>query len=665
MGTCEPGQGRKSAAISSLPQVRWVPHRGSTCKGVVVAAMSCGGAALLAIATTGRKFVVHSGVRPPDCDSTGDDLDRTTLAHDAQDDVKTMSGEDAKPSQPGSAAKDEYVVIARRYRPQEFGDLLGQEHVATALSNAISTNRVGHAYLFTGARGVGKTSAARIFAKALNCEQGPLPVPCNQCDICRSISSGDDIDVLEIDGASNRGIDEIRQLRQNVNVRPSRTRLKIYIIDEVHMLTREAFNALLKTLEEPPEHVKFIFCTTEPTKIPITILSRCQRFDFAGIEIGAIAQRLRQIVQTEGVEAETEALEVLARRAAGSMRDSQSLLEQLLAFAPGRIALDDVHGMLGTAGDRRLADLVGHLIDRNAAAVLADLDAAISSGVDASQLLEQLLGYFRDCMAAAVNCPPESFLYASSGSRQSVVEAGKRLGLTTVLAVLQILDQALARIRSSTQGRILAELALVRICLLEDLDEMSEVIARLQSGLPDLPAKRVPQPQPAVGAASREPVPRGAMASPPPAETSSEAARPGRPSIPLSEEAATEIWTEALAKLSGMVVEQAKQFERVSLVSPNRLAIRFKAGYAFARSLCERPENVRRFEQALSEVTGQPVSVSFAVGEEESGAAEAASAVRPPSTQEQLREVAEHPMIHRAGELFGARPLDVKSPKRE
>ena len=251
-----------------------------------------------------------------------------------------------------------YVVVARRYRPQTFDELIGQEHVAQALSNAIATNRVGHAYLFTGARGVGKTSAARILAKALNCQKGPTPVPCNQCDICQSISSGEDVDVLEIDGASNRGIDEIRQLRQNAGVRPSRSRFKIYIIDEVHMLTREAFNALLKTLEEPPEHVKFIFCTTEPTKIPITILSRCQRFDFAGILTRSIRQRLEQIVAAEGVEAEPEALEVLARRAAGSMRDSQSLLEQLLAFSPGRITVAEVHAMLGTAGEERLAALM-------------------------------------------------------------------------------------------------------------------------------------------------------------------------------------------------------------------------------------------------------------------------------------------------------------------
>ncbi|MBC7354080.1 MAG: DNA polymerase III subunit gamma/tau, partial [Thermogutta sp.] len=244
-----------------------------------------------------------------------------------------------KQESPSSVAESQprpssgYLVVARRYRPQTFDELVGQEHVATALKNAIKTGRIGHAYLFTGARGVGKTSTARIFSKALNCVKGPTTEPCNECDICRSISAGEDIDVLEIDGASNRGIEEIRQLRQNVVVRPSRARFKIYIIDEVHMLTKEAFNALLKTLEEPPEHVKFIFCTTEPNKVPVTILSRCQRFDFAGIESQTIVARLKQILEAENVAAEAGVLELLAQRAGGSMRDAQSLLEQLLAFA--------------------------------------------------------------------------------------------------------------------------------------------------------------------------------------------------------------------------------------------------------------------------------------------------------------------------------------------
>ena len=353
-------------------------------------------------------------------------------------------------------------------------------------------------------------------AKALNCVHGPTPTPCNECDICQSISAGSDVDVLEIDGASNRGIDEIRQLRQNVNLRPSRARFKIYIIDEVHMLTREAFNALLKTLEEPPEHVKFIFCTTEAAKIPVTILSRCQRFDFAGIHLPSIVERLAQIVEAEGVTAESEALAILARRAGGSMRDSQSLLEQLLALASEKITAADVHAMLGTAGEARLEQLVEHLVARNAAAAIAELDAAVAEGVDVGQLLEQLLGHFRDLMTAAVGCPAETLLYCAPRQHEKLVAAGRQLGLETILAVMQILDHTLSRLRYSTQGRTLVEMTLARIANLANLDELSDLIAQLRDGVPPAtgPAPRVAPPsapvakkkgEPAAGARSRAP----------------------------------------------------------------------------------------------------------------------------------------------------------------
>jgi DNA polymerase-3 subunit gamma/tau len=592
----------------------------------------------------------------------------------------------------GGETPHQYVVVARRYRPQTFAELIGQEHVAQALGNAISTNRVGHAYLFTGARGVGKTSAARILAKALNCEKGPAPVPCNQCDICQSISTGEDVDVLEIDGASNRGIDEIRQLRQNVNVRPSRARFKIYIIDEVHMLTREAFNALLKTLEEPPEHVKFIFCTTEPTKIPITILSRCQRFDFAGILTRSIQQRLQQIVAAEGVEAEPDALEVLARRAAGSMRDSQSLLEQLLAFSPGKITVAEVHGMLGTAGEERLEALVGHLIERNAAAALADLDAALLAGVDAGQLIEQLFGCLRDAMVAAAGGPSEAFVYTSPSGAERMAAAGKQLGLGTLLAIMQILDQTLARMRYSTQGRILAELALVRISQLEDLDELADVIARLQSGATSgtagataglsnsasgtggqatrgAPVDVKKKYEPALNASGATADLSGNAES-----TGGQATRgtltadegpgipdtPPEPAIEFSAENAVEIWNRALSRLSGMVVEQARHFDSVALSGPDRLVIRFKPMYDLAKGLCARPEQVARFEQALVEVTGQAIRVEFALAEEKAGETESSAKTVPP--HQRLREVATHPLVRRAVELFGAQPVHVDPP---
>src|SRR5688572_1202827 len=390
-----------------------------------------------------------------------------------------MSGP-IEPSRLENQTPGRYVVIARRYRPQGFEELVGQEHVAKALQQAIASDRVGHAYLFTGARGVGKTSAARILAKALNCVRGPTPTPCNECDVCLRVASGDDVDVLEIDGASNRGIDEIRQLRQNVAVRPSRVRYKIYIIDEVHMLTKEAFNALLKTLEEPPEHVKFIFATTEPQKIPITILSRCQRFDFAGISAGAIQDRLAQIAAAEGVEVEPEALQILASRAAGSMRDSQSLLEQLLAQGGERITTDDVNRLLGIAPAERLGGLVCRLVERDAAGALAELDATLVGGVEVGLLLDQLVGYFRDAMATAVGCPADQMLYALPSQAEEVNQVARELGVSTILAIEQILDQTAARMRVSMHGRTLVEMAIVRICQLGELDDLAALVAELR-----------------------------------------------------------------------------------------------------------------------------------------------------------------------------------------
>src|SRR5687767_11349296 len=395
--------------------------------------------------------------------------------------MAALPGIPAESTSPGDA-KGEYVVVARRYRPQNFTELVGQNQVSQALGNAIATGRVGHAYLFTGARGVGKTSTARIFAKCLNCVNGPTDKPCGECDICQGIAAGEDVDVLEIDGASNRGIDEIRQLRQNVNVRPSRARFKIYIIDEVHMLTTPAFNALLKTLEEPPEHVKFIFCTTEADKIPITVLSRCQRFDFAPIETKSILARLEEIAKTEGVEADVEALQILARRAAGSMRDSQSLLEQLLSFGGKKIAVEDVHAMLGTAKSSRLAAITQSIIRRDAATALGEVDAAVREGVDLGQFAEQLVGYFRDVMAAHVGCGEDLLLHAAPNERPQLVEFGGQLGIQTLLAIVQILDQSVTRMRHSTHTRTLLEIALVRTCKLEDLDELPAILGQVRDG---------------------------------------------------------------------------------------------------------------------------------------------------------------------------------------
>ncbi|QDV27000.1 DNA polymerase III subunit gamma/tau [Aureliella helgolandensis] len=360
-----------------------------------------------------------------------------------------------------------YTVVARRYRPLAFDELVGQGHVAQALEKAIATGRVGHAYLFTGARGVGKTSTARIFAKALNSPEGIAPELA--ADIAQAVDAGEDMDVIEIDGASNRGIEEIRTLRANVNVRPSRSRYKIYIIDEVHMLTNQAFNALLKTLEEPPAHVKFIFCTTDPDKIPITVLSRCQRFDFAPVKFEAIQKRLKEITTAEGFTADDEALALLARRAAGSMRDSQSLLEQVMSFSTDRISVEQVHQLLGTADEGRLLAIAEALCDADALKALSIAEEATRSGADPGQLAEQLLNYFRDIMAVGVGGGPDLLKLANPVGHPQLQELASRWGLQTILSAIQIVDESLVRMRTSVSAVTLLEVALVQICQLEKL----------------------------------------------------------------------------------------------------------------------------------------------------------------------------------------------------
>ncbi|MCX7808346.1 MAG: DNA polymerase III subunit gamma/tau, partial [Deltaproteobacteria bacterium] len=275
-----------------------------------------------------------------------------------------------------------YLVLARKYRPQRFDDLVGQDHVARTLSNAIASGRVAHAFLFTGARGVGKTTTARLLARALNCEEGPTPEPCGRCFPCVEIAKGTDMDVLEIDGASNNSVDDVRRLQELIPFQPARDRYRIIIIDEVHMLSQGAFNALLKTLEEPPPHVKFIFATTEVHKVPITIRSRCQRYDFRLIPQRVIVERLKHILRMEGIDADEAALGLIAREAAGSMRDALTLMDQVVAFTEGKVRGEEVEQMLGIARRELLKNLARALIEGHPATVLHELEGVLRGGAD-------------------------------------------------------------------------------------------------------------------------------------------------------------------------------------------------------------------------------------------------------------------------------------------
>ena len=601
----------------------------------------------------------------------------------------------------------QYIVVARRYRPQDFGDLVGQDMVSKALCNALETDRVGHAYLFTGARGVGKTSTARIFSKMLNCSQGPTTKPCHECDICRSISSGEDVDVLEIDGASNRGIDEIRQLRSNVGVRPSRGRCKVYIIDEVHMLTKEAFNALLKTLEEPPDHVKFIFCTTAPEKIPITVLSRCQRFDFSPVGQEKIVGRLQEIVTAEGATAEPEALEILARRAAGSMRDSQSLLEQLLSFSGTEITVDAVHGMLGTAKNTRVRSLTANLLERNAAGALGDVDAALAEGVDAGQLAEQLIGSMRDMLALGVGSAPEALRYSSASDAEQLRSQAESWGIETLLAAVQIVDQALVRMRQSMHARIILETAIVRIARLENLQALADLAAQVEAGQPldvssnaepkttpvkkkqaDTPLAKSPADSPQVRsegssppvsptksieeAASSQlsPVPAAARLEPEPKPApkqsepdkaqptgNTDEVQPSGNAKDLTPQNVQQIWLSALQTLNDLTADNASHYHSVTCEGPTRLVLSFTQTYNSSKAFCERPDRRTMLQDAVAEIVGGPVRIDFASVRED--AAEPTPPQPTLSRAQRQRQVAENPFVKTAVELFEAEVSSV------
>ena len=387
-----------------------------------------------------------------------------------------------------------YTVLARRFRPQTFEEVIGQEHVAGGLRNAIDTGRVAHAYLFTGARGVGKTSMARILAKTLNCPSSDVGQPCHQCEVCTSIAAGQDVDVLEIDGASNRRIDDIRDLRRNVGIKSMRSQYKIYIIDEVHQLTSEAFNALLKTLEEPPENVKFIFCTTEPTALPDTIVSRCQRFDFGLIGNDQIAARLSSIAVTEGVEVSDQAVELVARRAGGSMRDSQSLFDQLLAFGKERIDVEDVHRLLGTAPDELLLAIIEPLVGGQPDRAIGAFETALATGAQQEELLGQLIECCRDLMVQAAGAEDVTVRSVGLAAAKRLSELAGDWGVETAIAAMQVLAETVSRTRWTRQSRALADLALVRIATLEQLDGVVGLLQQLADGTVAAP---VADPKPA------------------------------------------------------------------------------------------------------------------------------------------------------------------------
>lgn len=547
-------------------------------------------------------------------------------------------------------AKEEYTVVARRYRPQQFDDLIGQEHVAQALRNALASGRVAHAYLFTGARGVGKTSTARILAKALNCAKGPTATPCDKCSSCVAIATGDDIDVREIDGASNRQIDDIRAIRAEVNTRPTRGRYKIYIIDEVHMLTMPAFNAVLKTLEEPPAHVKFIFATTEVQKVPITILSRCQRFDFGVIHADRIVTQLRSIVKDEKAKADEEALEMIARRAAGSMRDAQSLLDQLLAFGGDKLTAETVQSLLGVAGPERVLALAQAVFSQDAKATLEQLDSLADNGLQLGELLDQLIEYWRDLMLLSCAGKEAPGLSTPARQRETLLKQAGSVSLDTILTGLDILIQAKTKTRGSGQLRTLMQMALLRLCRLEDLVAITQVAAWLQqSPVGDRPATTLARP--ATG-----------LAPPTEAKKKVELAAGEPAATPSGPKTIETIWPQFLAEIGGVLSSQLQRKSGVAIAAPNTLVVSFAPEYNSAYEHCSNPVNKQRLDAALQKLAGQAWSVRL---ETMAGVSTSPAPNTPPPTpamgrrarfQEAVQKV---PVLKRAEEKLGAMVIDL------
>ncbi|MCU0588909.1 MAG: DNA polymerase III subunit gamma/tau [Syntrophobacteraceae bacterium] len=435
----------------------------------------------------------------------------------------------------GSNPSLSYLVLARKWRPQSFDEVVGQDHVTRTLRNAIRGGRVAHAYLFTGARGVGKTSVARILAKSLNCELAAGASPCGTCSNCREITQGHSVDVLEIDGASNRGIDSIRELRETVRYRPSKSRHKIYIIDEVHMLTTEAFNALLKTLEEPPEPVLFIFATTEPHKIPSTILSRCQRFDFRRIDTPRLLEHLKTIVAEERVDLSELVLYSIAREADGSMRDAQSLLEQLLAFSGEGLSDDEILDVLGVVDRRSVHRAGGAILQGDSLTCLQVVDDVYRRGIDSRRFCQQLCDFFRNLLWLSVGKGQAEAVLDLPATEVALLR--ERLGQASPES-LQLCLQSLVRgeeeIRRSSAPRLSLEMLLLRLSQLPRLESLNRVVdelERLERAVSGIAARgpSVREGRPALDfpstQANREP--RGTLAGQPSAE------EPPGPALPV------------------------------------------------------------------------------------------------------------------------------------
>ncbi len=570
-----------------------------------------------------------------------------------------------------------YLVLARKYRPQRFEEVVGQQHVTRTLANAIENDRVAHALLFAGPRGTGKTTVARILAKAMNCEQGPTARPCNRCSSCTEITAGNAVDVFEIDGASNNSVDQVRELRENVRYMPARSRFKIYIIDEVHMLSIAAFNALLKTLEEPPDHVMFMFATTEAHKIPVTILSRCQRYDFRRIALAAVVEHLKKLCGLEGFAVDEQGLWRIAQEAGGSMRDALSLLDQVMACSEGGAAHEAVMEILGVIDRRVLFDISAAVLAGDLPAVLAAIDEVYERGHEMDRFFADLVEHFRNLMVVKMAADATRLVDLPASEIEQMQAQTADVPVEALQRVLDLLLREAAAVRLSMQPRLSLEMAFVRILkhppalpidmLIEKIDRLQQRFAR-----PEAPVRENPAPVPSPAVRRDAPRPEAPERDPDEAPDGSPETAPGEgrvapqgaPSAPA--QAAPADADEAWARIAALVAEKSHALAaslakcRLVRLTDEHMEIRV-AGNGFHASMLKREKNLNLMREACRQVLGRSprIEVMAEDGRVPSARQQAADLRR--LKDEALRD----PRVTEALKIFRGRIVDIKISQEE
>lgn len=540
----------------------------------------------------------------------------------------------------GHDKKMEYISIYRKWRSQNFEEVLGQEHVTRTLKNAVRQGRISHAYLFAGPRGTGKTSTARILAKALNCEKGPTPDPCLQCSNCERIKEGNSLDVLEIDAASNRGIDEIRELRERVRFAPVEGRFKVYIVDEVHMLTPEAFNALLKTLEEPPEHVVFILCTTEPQKLPPTILSRCQRFDFRRIPAPLLKERFAQIIEAEGGKIQEEALDIVVQAASGSFRDGEAILEQLLTYTEGEITVNDVRELLGLTEDEWLEKLIVALFDGNYKEIFEIIDNLTSLGRDPRNVSRDIIQYLRQLLAVSVGSSPGVWKERA----EKLENLSGQISTPLILSLLEPLAGLEWQMRSAVEPRYLLEMSL--------MFASSRLQEKMLKFVPPTITATTVQPQ------EKSEIKRTAEEKALKAEADSqilaeekELSAAKQPSIAPEEinlEKLKECWPSILERVKEKSIPTYILTSKGTLCDfkEGQILLTFDRSFSFHKNMVEKSENRLLIEASIEEILGKKYPIKCLLGNGETG--------------ETAEEIKSHPLVKQALDLFEGIITEIK-----